>query len=146
MEVMVWIAATVILIAVEVFTLGLTTIWFAAGALLACLAAVLHLHVGIQVAIFIVVSIVLLVFTRPWAVKYLNSRTTKTNAEAIVGKKVRVIKDINNLKGEGQVSVGGIEWTARSFDETVTFKAEDIVRVIGIEGVKLIVEPVQKGE
>ncbi len=140
----IWISLVIILLLVEIFTLGLTTIWFAGGAVCALLTALLHVHAGIQIAVFVVVSAVLLLVTRPLAVKHLNSHTTKTNAEAFVGKKVRVIQDINNLKNEGQIFVGGLEWTARSNDDTVTFRKDDIVRIVGIEGVKMIVEKVEE--
>lgn len=135
----IWVALLIILVIIEIITLGLTTIWFAGGALVALLAAVLHLTVAVQIAAFIIVSALLLFFTRPLAVKHFNSHTTKTNAEAFVGKVVSVTKDINNIKGEGQIIVGGLEWTARSCDDTVTFKKDDLVRIVGIEGVKMIV-------
>ena len=145
MEGIIWLAATALLIIIEIATLGLTTIWFAAGALCAFLIAIAGLHLAVQIAIFMVVSLVLLFLTRPWAVKYLNSKTTKTNAEAIVGRTVRVTIGINNLKEQGQVVVNGLEWTARSTDDTVTFKPDDMVTVVGIQGVKLIVEGQKKG-
>lgn len=134
------------LLAIEIFTLGLTTIWFAAGALVAVVAALAGFNLGIQIGAFVVVSVVLLFFTRPVAVRYLNSRTTKTNAEALVGKSARVTIDINNLKGEGQVVISGLEWTARSSVDTATFKQDEYVTIVGIEGVKLIVEGQKKGE
>lgn len=146
MEGMIWLAGMAILLVIEIFTLGLTTIWFAVGALAAFIVAMAGFQLGIQIGVFVVISVVLLIFTRPVAVKYLNSRTTKTNAEAIVGKTVRVTEAINNLKSEGQVIVNGLPWTARSADDTVTFKPEDMVTVVGIEGVKLIVEGQEKGE
>ena len=119
---------------------------FAAGALFAFLTALLGLNQGIQIGVFVVVSVVLLFFTRPWAVKYLNTRTVKTNTEALVGKSARVIADINNLKSEGQVVINGLEWTARSSDDTIIFRTGDVVTVVGIEGVKLIVEGQKKGD
>ena len=110
------------------------------------LTALLGLNQGIQIGVFVVVSVVLLFFTRPWAVKYLNTRTVKTNTEALVGKSARVIADINNLKSEGQVVINGLEWTARSSDDTIIFRTGDVVTVVGIEGVKLIVEGQKKGD
>ena len=132
----IWLALMAVLLIIEIMTLGLTTIWFAAGALFAFLTALLGLNQGIQIG----------VFTRPWAVKYLNTRTVKTNTEALVGKSARVIADINNLKGEGQVVINGLEWTARSSDDTIIFRTGDVVTVVGIEGVKLIVEGQKKGD
>ena len=142
----IWLALTVVLLIIEIVTLGLTTIWFAAGALFAFFAALLGMNQGIQIGVFVVVSVVLLFFTRPLAVKYLNTKTIKTNTEALVGKTARVIVDINNLKSQGQVVINGLEWTARSSDDTVVFKIGDAVTIVGIEGVKLIVEGQKKGD
>ena len=142
----IWLALMAVLLIIEIMTLGLKTIWFAAGALFAFLPALLGLNQGIQIGVFVVVSVVLLFFTRPWAVKYLNTRTVKTNTEALVGKSARVIADINNLKSEGQVVINGLEWTARSSDDTIIFRTGDVVTVVGIEGVKLIVEGQKKGD
>lgn len=142
----IWLALTAVLLIIEIVTLGLTTIWFAAGALFAFFTALLGMNQGIQIGVFVVVSVVLLFFTRPLAVKYLNTKTIKTNTEALVGKTARVIVDINNLKSQGQVVINGLEWTARSSDDTVVFKIGDAVTIVGIEGVKLIVEGQKKGD
>lgn len=142
----IWLALTAVLLIIEIVTLGLTTIWFAVGALFAFFAALLGMNQGIQIGVFVVVSVVLLFFTRPLAVKYLNTKTIKTNTEALVGKTARVIVDINNLKSQGQVVINGLEWTARSSDDTVVFKIGDAVTIVGIEGVKLIVEGQKKGD
>ena len=142
----IWLALTAVLLLIEIVTLGLTTIWFAAGALFAFFAALLGMNQGIQIGVFVVVSVVLLFFTRPLAVEYLNTKTIKTNTEALVGKTARVIVDINNLKSQGQVVINGLEWTARSSDDTVVFKIGDAVTIVGIEGVKLIVEGQKKGD
>ena len=142
----IWLVLTAVLLIIEIVTLGLTTIWFAAGALFAFFAALLGMNQGIQIGVFVVVSVVLLFFTRPLAVKYLNTKTIKTNTEALVGKTARVIVDINNLKSQGQVVINGLEWTARSSDDTVVFKIGDAVTIVGIEGVKLIVEGQKKGD
>ena len=142
----IWLALTAVLLIIEIVTLGLTTIWFAAGALFAFFAALLGMNQGIQIGVFVVVSVVLLFFTRPLAVKYLNTKTIKTNTEALVGKTARVIVDINNLKSQGQVVINGLEWTARSSDDTVVFKIGDAVTIVGIEGVKLIVEGQRRGD
>ena len=142
----IWLALTAVLLIIEIATLGLTTIWFAAGALFAFFAALLGMNQGIQIGVFVVVSVVLLFFTRPLAVKYLNTKTIKTNTEALVGKTARVIVDINNLKSQGQVVINGLEWTARSSNDTIVFRTGDVVTVVGIEGVKLIVEGQKKGD
>ena len=141
-----WLAVFGVLLLIEIFTLGLTTIWFAVGSLAAFLLALLNLPLWLQIIGFIVISVVMLIFTRPVLTKYLNTKTTKTNAESLEGRTARVLIPINNLKSEGQVIVNGMEWTARSAREEETFKKDEIVRIIGISGVKLIVEKADKEE
>lgn len=141
-----WLAVFGVLLLIEIFTLGLTTIWFAVGALAAFLLALLNLPLWLQIIGFIVISVVMLIFTRPVLTKYLNTKTTKTNAESLEGRTARVLIPINNLKSEGQVIVNGMEWAARSAREEETFKKDEIVRIIGISGVKLIVEKADKEE
>ena len=141
-----WLVAFGVLLLIEILTLGLTTIWFAAGALAAFLMAVLSLSFMVQTIVFIAVSALLLIFTRPIMTKHLNAKTTKTNAESLVGEKARVLIPVNNLKSEGQVMVNGMEWTARSTKDEVTFVKDEMVRIVGISGVKLIIEKLNKEE
>ena len=69
-EMIIWLVLLIVAIVAEVLTMGLTTIWFAGGALVAIFAAILNAPVWLQVVLFLVVSLVLLIFTRPVAVKY----------------------------------------------------------------------------
>ena len=82
---MIWLAAFVVLTGIEAVTMALTTIWFAGGALVAFLMALLGAGKYIQVGAFFLVSLILLIFTRPFALKYVNQRTVKTNVEGIIG-------------------------------------------------------------
>ncbi|MBQ2287544.1 MAG: NfeD family protein [Lachnospiraceae bacterium] len=141
-----WLVAFGVLLLVEILTLGLTTIWFAAGALAAFLMAALSLPLMVQIVVFLMVSALLLIFTRPVMTKHLNAKTTKTNAESLVGDKARVLIPVNNLKEEGQVMVNGMEWTARSTKDEVTFQKDEMVRIAGISGVKLIIEKLNDEE
>ena len=141
-----WLVAFGVLLLIEILTLGLTTIWFAAGALAAFLMAVLSLSFMVQTIMFIAVSALLLIFTRPIMTKHLNAKTTKTNAESLVGEKARVLIPVNNLKSEGQVMVNGMEWTARSTKDEVIFSKDEMVKIVGISGVKLIIEKLNKEE
>lgn len=140
MESLVWLILMAAMLIVEIITLGLTSIWFAAGALIALLASLLGAPLYIQIALFAVISLILLFFTRPIATKYLNSKTTKTNAEELVGKTAEVTIAIDNIKAEGQVMVNGLEWTARSTQDGICIEKDALVRIVGISGVKLIVE------
>ncbi len=135
-----WVILLVGFVVIEVATMGLTTIWFAGGALVAAIMAALHLPSYVQIAAFIVVSVVLIFFTRPIAVRYFNKDRVKTNAESIVGKKAIVTSAIDNIKAQGQVTVSGMEWTARSVSDDITIAEGAVVTVVAISGVKLIVE------
>ncbi|MGN1184510.1 MAG: NfeD family protein [Oliverpabstia sp.] len=139
MEAIVWLAVAIVLLVVEIITLGLTTIWFAGGALVACIAAALQADFLVQMILFLVVSVVLLFFTRPVAMRYMNKSRTKTNSESLVGKEAVVLQEINNLKASGQVQLNGIEWTARAENMEDVIEKGAIVCIKKIEGVKLIV-------
>lgn len=135
-----WLVILVVLIAIELATMGLTTIWFAAGALIATIIAAVGGPFYLQIAFFFIVSVLLLFFTRPVAVKYFNKDRVRTNAEGLVGRQAIVISDIDNLQGTGQVSVEGMEWSARSKEDKVVIPVGHVVEVLSIHGVKLIVE------
>lgn len=139
-----WLGAFGVLLLIEILTLGLTTIWFAVGALAAFLLTLVNAPLALQIIVFVVVSMVMLIFTRPIMTKYLNKKTTKTNAESLVGRRARVLIPVNNLKSEGQVMVNRMEWTARSTKDEVTFQKDEMVHIVGISGVKLIVEKENK--
>ena len=136
----IWLVVFVACIAIEIITRGLTTIWFAGGALVAAIGAALGAPIWLQAVFFGAVSLVLLYFTRPVAVKYFNKDRVKTNAESLVGKQAVVISEIDNLQGIGQVSVNGQEWSARTVEEGITLTEGSVVIVRAISGVKLMVE------
>lgn len=135
-----WLVALVVLIVVEIVSMGLTTIWFAGGALVAVIAAGCGAPFTVQIVLFLAVSLVLLYFTRPVAVKYFNKDRIRTNAESLVGRQAIVIGEIDNLQGIGQVTVSGMEWTARTAGDGVRIPVGSVVDIVAINGVKLIVE------
>ncbi|MCQ2524635.1 MAG: NfeD family protein [Lachnospiraceae bacterium] len=135
----IWLIILAVMIVVELITMGLTTIWFAGGALIAAILAGLKLPLYVQIIAFVVVSGLLLYFTRPIAMKYFNKSRTKTNVEAMIGKQAIVISEINNIEGTGQVRIGGMEWSARSIELPV-IKVGEVVVVEAVEGVKLMVK------
>jgi len=140
MEVVGWLVALVALVIIEISTMGLTTIWFAAGALVAILAAALGAPLFVQIALFLIVSVLMLVFTRPLAVKFFNNDREKTNVDSVIGKKGIVTGQINNLQGTGQVTLNGLAWTARSAQEDKVISEGSVVVIRDVQGVKLIVE------
>ena len=123
MNAMIWLAAMIILIVIEIVTVGLTTIWFAIGALVAIFVSSLGGGWLLQVAVFLAVSFGMLVFTRPFAIKYINSSRTKTNYEGIIGKVVRITRDVNNLGESGSAVVNGQEWTVRAANNDTAIPA-----------------------
>ena len=139
MEAICWLAVLIVLLLVEIATLGLTTIWFAGGALVACVAALLHASIWVQIVLFLVVSVLLLLFTRPVAVRYMNKNRTKTNVDSMAGKEAVVTEDIDNLKAQGVVQVNGLEWTARAENNQDVIPKGSVVEVTRVDGVKLIV-------
>ena len=139
MEAICWLAIVIVLLVIEIATLGLTTIWFAGGALVACIAALLHANIWVQIVLFLVVSVLLLFFTRPLEVRYMNKDRTKTNVDSMVGKEAVVTEAIDNLKAQGVVQVNGLEWTARSEESQEVIPKGAIVEVGRVDGVKLIV-------
>lgn len=139
MEGIFWLALVVIMAIIEIITLGLTTIWFAGGALAAFIASLFGANLLVQIILFIVVSLLLLSLTRPLAVEFLNKDRTRTNAESLLGRTAVVIQDIDNLKAQGQVSIDGQDWSARSVDEKTICK-DAHVEIVEISGVKLMVK------
>ena len=140
MDAMVWLPVMIILIVLEIITVGLTTIWFAGGALVAMFVSALGGGTILQIAVFLVVSFVLVIFTRPWAMKYIKTNHVKTNYEGIIGKVVRITQDVDNLNGTGCAVVNGQEWTVRATEDEKKIAAGTLVKVVNISGVKLIVE------
>ena len=136
----IWLIVLVACIAIEIATMGLVTIWFAGGALVAAIVAVLGGPIWLQITLFLVVSLVLLFLTRPIAVKYFNKDRVKTNVESLIGQQAIVISEINNLQGIGQVTVNGQEWSARNVKEDKELPVGSVVIVRAISGVKLMVE------
>ena len=139
MQTIYWLAIFVILLIIEIVTMGLTTIWFAGGALAAMAAGLIGFGTGIQILVFLVVSVLLLVLTRPIAVKYFNQERQKTNAESLIGQQALVLEDIDTLQAAGLLEVRGQEWSAKTDEPNGKIAKNKVVVIEGIQGVKLIV-------
>ena len=122
-----WLIVVAVLLVLEILTLGLTTIWFAGGAFVAFLAGMCQAPLWIQIILFLAVSIVLLIFTRPIVEKHLNNNREKTNVDSLVGK-------------HGKVMLNGMEWTARSVSQEGKIPVETKVEVMEIKGAHLVVQ------
>ncbi len=141
-----WLITLAVLLVIEIITLGLTTIWFAGGALVAFLLSLVSDNFILELVVFLVVSFVLLFFTRPIAQKYFNKQRVKTNYESLIGKDGKVIERIDNFNNTGQVVVGGLEWTARALDSQEIIETGERVIIREVSGVKLIVEVEEEEE
>lgn len=135
-----WLVVLVAALVAEAVTMGLISIWFAVGALAALLVEKLHGGVYLQMIICLVVSLVVMYFTRPIAIKYFNKERHKTNADSLIGKQAVVTGRIHNLEGVGKAVVSGQEWSAKSLEDDQIFEEGEIVKIVKIKGVKLIVE------
>ena len=136
-----WSAAMVVFIVAEAATVGLVSIWFAAGALAALIASLLGGPLWLQIVLFIAVSVAALLLTRPLARKYVNTKVQATNADRILGHTAVVTERIDNVAATGAVQADGKEWTARTQDDAQTVEQGARVVVERIEGVRLIVRP-----
>ena len=135
-----WLVLLIVFAASEAITVGLTTIWFAAGALAALIAALLGGPLWVQITLFLAVSLLCLAAVRPLAKKHLNDKVEPTNADRVIGAEAQVTEDIDNIHGKGAVIIRGMTWSARSQDGGPV-AAGTMVKVLRIEGVKVFVEP-----
>lgn len=141
-----WLVALVLFIGIEVNTMALTTIWFAGGSVAAFLAALAGASIKVQLVLFLIISFIMLIFTRPFAAKFINKGTVATNVNDLIGKKARVTAGINNRLSQGAAVVNGQEWTARTEDDETVIPEGETVVIREIRGVKLIVEKMQQTE
>ena len=137
----VWMALAVLFVVVEMSSVQLVSIWLALGAVVSIIPALLHLDLGIQFTVFIVVSALSIYFTRPFVKKVLTVKKESTNADRVIGECGIVIEEIDNIKQTGRVHVMGLDWTARSYSSEIIAK-DSTVTIRSIEGVKVIVEKV----
>jgi membrane protein implicated in regulation of membrane protease activity len=133
----IWVALVIIFALIEVFTLGLTTVWFAIAAILMVFLSFFEIPLTAQILIFLVISAALLIFTRPLAVKKFKIGQEKTNVDSLIGKHALVIKTIGEFE-RGEAKINGQIWSAHSEDNTEITEGSKC-EILRIEGVQLIV-------
>ncbi len=138
--VFVWLAFMIVFLIAEMVTVGLVSIWFAGGAFAALVLAAAGSSEVLQVIAFFAVSVVLLLFTRPFVRKYVKPHMIKTNYEMMVGKEVRVTERIDNRAGTGTAVCNGMEWSVKSTDYDTVIEAGESAYVTEIKGVTLYVK------
>ncbi len=144
MTVFIWLGIMILFLVIEAFTVGLMTIWFAAGAFAAMIACGLGLGVFGQFVVFFVVSLALLYFTRPIALKYVNPNKIRTNYEDTVDKTVKITETVDNINGKGTAILNGQEWTVRAKEDGMILAEGSLAKVVAVEGVKLILVPMEE--
>ncbi|HZK02014.1 MAG TPA: NfeD family protein, partial [Anaerovoracaceae bacterium] len=142
---LIWIGVAVIFAIIETLTMGINTIWFAIGAVVASIVSMAGGSLLLQIIVFLIVSILLLYFTRPLAIKKLKIGNVKTNVDTLPGNTALVISDIIPYN-TGQVKVMGQIWTAISAGTKDPMKQGETVRILRVEGVKLVVEPLTESD
>ena len=136
-----WLAAFIVFAIGEAVTVGLVSVWFAVGALAALFATALGAGLWLQIAVFLGVSALALALFKPLSSKFLRPKLSATNADRVIGSAALVTETIDNTQAQGQVKVNGQIWSARSAQDVVIPTGRD-VKVLRIEGVKVIVETV----
>ena len=144
MYILFWLIAMIVFIVGEMITVGLTCIWFAAGALVALIIAAFGGGIVFQIVAFLLVSGILLWMTRPWAKRFINSKVQKTNVERVVGARARITERVSNLDQMGRAVVLGQDWSVRAEDDKEIIEPGTLVEVVCVSGVKLIVKNVEK--
>jgi len=141
----IWLVLLIVFCVVEAVTMvQLTSIWFAAGALVALLVSLVTGNIWIQLAAFLIISLVSLVGVRPLVYRYIMPKRQATNADRVIGAEGVVTEKIENLSNQGQVSVLGSVWSARSeYEEAI--EVDTKVEVVRIEGVKVFVTKKERG-
>ena len=137
-----WLLLLVVFLVAEAATVTMVSLWFAAGALAALVAAMLGAAVWLQVAVFLAVSAGMLAALRPVVKKILNPKLTATNVDSVIGSTGIVTVAIDNVQAQGQVKLGAMYWTARSISGTPIAEGT-LIRVDRIEGVKVFVSPAE---
>ena len=135
----VWLGVIVLAIIAEASTVSLVSIWFVPSACIAMILALCNVALWIQIAVFFITFLLLMIFIKPLLKNCFRMKPVATNADTVIGADAVVSEPINNLEAKGQVKVRGQVWSARSADESVTYAEGEIVRVLRIEGVKLMV-------
>lgn len=137
-----WLVLLVTFCAVEASTVAMVSLWFAAGSLVAMIAAMLHAQLWLQVLLFVVVSGLLLAALRPLVRRFVTPKLTKTNVDSVIGSTGRVTVAVDNIAAAGQVKLGAMVWTARSTSGD-PIPEGTLVQVDRVEGVKVFVTPAE---
>lgn len=142
MDKIIWLVLLVAFVMLEASTVSIVSVWFAAGALVALVAALLGAQLWLQAVLFAAVSAILLTALRPLARKHFTPKLTPTNVDAVIGTEGLVTVAIDNIHSVGQVKLGAVEWSARSTDGQI-IEVGSRIKVDRVEGVKVFVSALE---
>lgn len=140
-----WLIASGIFFIAEIITTGFLIFWLGVSGLLTMCISFFTDNIMIQSTVFVILSAVLILATKPFVKKFVNKKgtTEKTNAFSIIGKTAIVIKDIDSINGIGQIKVDGEVWSAEGINGSDIEKGTK-VEITKIDGVRAIVSPISK--
>ena len=139
----IWLIIAGVCLIIEIATIGFLLFWFAVAALITCILSLFIHNVIIQTAIFIIISVILIFLTKPLTDKITKKDQTVTNSNSIIGKEAIVTKEINTKANViGQIKIGGDTWSATTCNFSNVIPVGSTVKILQIDGVKLIVEPI----
>lgn len=138
-NIIMWLAVAAFAIIIDVITASFIIMWFAVGAIVALILALMNVSFGIQVIAFLLVSICMMAFGYPWARKKfkVQENHVKTMEQEFIGKVYKATEDIEEI---GHVKIGGIYWTVSNKGEKIITGESYTVK--SIDGNKLIIEKV----
>lgn len=137
-----WAGLLVAFVVIESLTVQLVSIWFAVGALAALIAKLCSANITVQMVVFVVVSLLALLLTKPLVKRFTHATISPTNMDANLGATAIVVSKIDNRNATGEVKLGSLIWLARSVNSEVIEQGQHVT-VVHIEGAKLIVEAQQ---
>jgi membrane protein implicated in regulation of membrane protease activity len=139
MPALIWLIAALALAGAEALTGDLFLLMLGGGALAAAgSAAVFDWPIWTDGAVFLVVSVLLLLLVRPALRRRFAVGTGLPEPmKALEGKSALVIDRV--ARHEGQVKLDGEVWTARPLDDQDVFEPGDHVTVMRIDGATAVV-------
>jgi membrane protein implicated in regulation of membrane protease activity len=133
---LIWLGVLVLSILVEATTMGLVAVWFMPGALISLVLSLFDVGLPWQIAVFVVLAVVLLLFGRKLFRPF--NKKVKTNTEALIGQIAVITEQVCNVESRGAAKLNGQEWSARAEQDDQSLEVGDRVLVVDIRGVKLI--------
>ena len=137
---MIWLVIVIASLLIEIITVDLVSIWFGIGGIAALICYLLNLSIPIQIAAFVIISIIMMIIIRPIAKRYLRTNIVSTNYDRVIGKHALVTRNITS-DSKGEVKVLSTFWSATSIDNNDITEGE-YCEVLAVEGAHLIVRKI----